>query len=134
MTSRILSKQIAELMFSKKATDVAILDLRNLTSITDYFVICSADSDTQVKAIADAIQDGMEKEGVSLYHIEGYQALVWVVLDYVDVVAHIFYREARTFYNLERLWGDAKRVIIKDSAKQKKEVEKKSTRKNSKKI
>jgi ribosome-associated protein len=130
----MLSKRVAELMFSKKATDVVVLDLRNLTSITDYFVICSADSDTQVKAIADAIQDEMEKEGVSLYHIEGSQALMWVVLDYVDVVAHIFYREARTFYNLERLWSDAKRVNIKDPAERKKELEKKLTRKSSKTI
>lgn len=117
MTSRALAKHIAELMLSKKATDVVMLDLRKITSVTDYFVICSADSDTQVKAIADAIEEGMEERGISLYHSEGTHALLWVILDYVDVVAHIFYREARSFYNLERLWADAKRTVVADTVK-----------------
>ncbi|MCX7983469.1 MAG: ribosome silencing factor [Bacteroidetes bacterium] len=114
MKSRSLAKRIAELMLSKKASDVVILDVRKLTSITDYFIICSADSDTQVKAIADAIEDGLEKEGVPLYNSEGRQALLWVVMDYIDVVAHIFYQETRTFYNLERLWADAKKTHVYD--------------------
>ncbi len=99
-------------MLAKKASDIIMLDIRKLTSIADYFVICTAESDTQVKAIADAIQDEMEKEGVSLYHSEGLQALLWVILDYVDVVVHIFYREARSFYNLERIWSDAKVTVV----------------------
>ena len=114
MTARILAKRIAELMLSKKAHDVVILDLKKLTSATDHFVICSADSDTHVKAIADAVQDGMEELGEHVWHHEGYHALRWVVLDYVDVVVHVFHKEERSFYNLDRLWGDAKRTEVQD--------------------
>jgi len=116
LTSRTLARKIGDLMISKKAHDVVILDLRKMTSATDYFVICSADSDTQVKAIADAVRDGTESKGVSPWHAEGFQALTWVVIDYVDVVAHIFHRETRSFYNLERLWRDAGRTEIRDGA------------------
>jgi ribosome-associated protein len=101
-------------MLSKKAHDVVILDLKKLTSATDNFIICSADSDTHVKAIADAVQDGMEEFGEHVWHHEGYHALRWVVLDYVDVVVHVFHKEERSFYNLDRLWGDAKRTEVQD--------------------
>jgi ribosome-associated protein len=114
LTARILAKRIADLMISKKAIDVVILDLKKLTSATDYFVICSADSDTQVKAIADSVQDGTEALGESVWHQEGYHALRWIVLDYVDVVVHVFHKEERLFYNLDRLWGDAKRTEVQD--------------------
>ncbi len=115
MTARTLAKRIANLMLSKKAHNVVILDLKNLTSATDHFVICSADSDTHVKAIADAVRDGMEDLNEHLWHYEGYHALRWVVLDYVDVVAHIFHKEERSFYNLDRLWGDAKKTVVRDT-------------------
>jgi len=114
LTARTIAKRIADLMISKKATDVVILDLKKLTSATDHFVICSADSDTQVKAIADAVQDGMEAFGERVWHQEGYHAMRWILLDYVDVVAHIFHKEERSFYNLDRLWGDAKRTEVED--------------------
>jgi ribosome-associated protein len=115
LIARTLAKRIADLMISKKAYDVVILDLKNLTSAADYFVICSTDSDTQVRAVADAVRDGMEESNERVWHYEGYQALKWIVLDYVDVVAHIFYKEDRSFYNLERLWGDAKKTEVKDT-------------------
>jgi ribosome-associated protein len=114
LTARTLAKRIADLMISKKAIDIVILDLKKLTSATDYFVICSADSDTQVKAIADSVQDGMETLGERVWHQEGYHALRWIVLDYVDVVVHVFHKEERSFYNLDRLWGDAKRTEVQD--------------------
>ena len=114
MIARILAKRIADLMISKKAIDIVILDLKKLTSATDYFVICSADSDTQVKAIADSVQNGMESLGERVWHQEGYHALRWIVLDYVDVVVHVFHKEERSFYNLDRLWGDAKRTEVQD--------------------
>ena len=88
-------------MLSKKGSDVVLLDLKKLSHATDYFVICAADSDTQVRAIADAVRGGIEEKGVPLYHDEGYHALTWVILDYVDVVAHVFHKESRSFYNLE---------------------------------
>jgi ribosome-associated protein len=114
LTARLLAKRIADLMISKKAIDIVILDLKKLTSATDYFVICSADSDTQVKAIADSVQNGTEAFGERVWHQEGYHALRWIVLDYVNVVVHVFHKEERSFYNLDRLWGDAKRTEVQD--------------------
>ena len=107
-------RQIAELALTKKAKDVAILDLHKLTSMTDYFVVCSGDSETQVKAIADAIMSGMEELGERVWHTEGLQNLQWVLLDYVDVVVHVFHKDARTFYGLEKLWGDARIQKVAD--------------------
>ena len=101
-------------MFSKKGADVVLLDLKKITSTADYFIVCSADSTTQEKAIADNIRDGLEDMNIPIYHFEGYHALSWIVLDYVDVVAHVFYKESRSFYNLERLWADAKRTEMHD--------------------
>ncbi len=83
--------------------------------MTDFFVVCSADSDKQVKAVADAVVDGLEEEGVRIWHSEGVSQLRWVLLDYVDVVVHIFQRQVRGFYNLERLWGDAKFERVEDA-------------------
>jgi ribosome-associated protein len=102
-----LTGKITELIFSKKGFDVKILDLRELTPISDYFIICSADSDIQVRAIADEIDNRLHSEGIRLWHKEGYKSLNWVLLDYVDVVVHVFKKSVREFYNLERLWGDA---------------------------
>ena len=103
-----LQHQIAQLALAKKAKDVVILDLRKITSMTDYFVVCTGDSEPQVKAIADEIMSGMELLGEKTWHVEGIQNLQWVLLDFVDVVVHVFHKDARTFYGLEKLWGDAK--------------------------
>jgi ribosome-associated protein len=106
-TARELALAAGEIALSKKAMDVKLLDLRELTSVTDYFVICSGSIDLHVKAISDAIVEGLGKRKREVWHIEGYSALKWVLLDYVDVVVHIFNGEVRDFYGLERLWGDA---------------------------
>ena len=98
---------IAQFTLTKKAMDVVILDLRKLTSMTDFFVICSGETDIQVKAITDAVLDGLVEKKIRPWHKEGYEFLRWVLLDYVDVVVHIFIKELREFYRLERLWGDA---------------------------
>ena len=92
----------------KKAFDVKILDLRKLSSVCDFFVICSASVDVQAKAVADWIIENLQTRGINYWHNEGYQACRWILLDYVDVVVHIFLPEVREFYELERLWGDAK--------------------------
>jgi ribosome-associated protein len=113
--SKDLSYKISKHIFNKKGYDVKILDLRNITSFTDFFVICSADSDTQVKAIADEVDIKLGEEGIKCYHKEGYKALNWVLLDYFDVVVHIFRHEARRYYNLEKLWGDAPSEEIEDT-------------------
>jgi ribosome-associated protein len=107
LTAKQQAREIAELALTKKAGDVTILDLRKIATMTDFFVVCSGDSDTQVKAIADAVIEGMEERGVRTWHSEGYAALNWVLLDYVDVVVHVFHRDTRNYYHLERLWGDA---------------------------
>lgn len=114
MNSKDLAYRITGLIFNKKGYDVRILDLRNLTSFTDYFVICSADSEVQVKAIADEIDKQLRDEGIKYWHIEGYRALNWVLVDYVDVVVHVFKKDSRDFYKLERLWGDAPLEEIED--------------------
>jgi len=112
LTARTLAKKVASFALSKKAYDIVILDLRTLTGAVDFFVLCSADSDTQVRAVADAVRQGAEEIGSSLWHDEGYQASSWIILDFVDVVAHVFHRDTRRYYNLERLWGDAPRIEI----------------------
>lgn len=120
MDSKIFAKKIADLIFNKKGYDVNILDLRNLATFADYFVICSAESDTQVKAIADEIDKSLRDEGIKCWHKEGYMALNWVLLDYVDVVVHVFKKESREFYNIEKLWGDAPIIEVEDPLLKKK--------------
>ena len=92
----------------KKARDIVQMDMIGLISTNDYFVICSANTATQVRAIADNIEEKMEEVGISFLHKEGYREGEWILLDYGDTVAHIFQQEAREYYALERLWGDAK--------------------------
>jgi ribosome-associated protein len=116
LDSKIFAEKIANLIFNKKGYDVTILDLQKLATFADYFVICSADSDTQVKAIADEIDENLKDEGIKCWHKEGYMALSWVLLDYVDVVVHIFKKESREFYNIEKLWGDAPSYVVEDPA------------------
>jgi len=94
----------------KKALDIAVLDLREVkNAIADYFVICSGNSDTQVDAITDSIEDEVKKaSGQNAWHKEGFQNKEWILLDYLDVVCHVFRKDRRTFYDLEEFWGDAK--------------------------
>ncbi len=107
MTPKVLARKCCNLALDKKAEDVIIIDLRKLNAPTDYFVVCSALSDRQVKAIADNVVEGLKKEGNRPWHIEGRTARKWVLIDYVDVVVHVFNVETRAFYSLETLWGDA---------------------------
>ena len=114
MNSTDLAHRISDIIFTKKGSNVLVVDLRKLVSFTDYFVICSADSDTQVKAIADEVDKVLSDDGIKCWHKEGLKALSWVLLDYVDVVVHVFKKDAREFYNLEKLWGDAPTEKLKD--------------------
>lgn len=108
---------ITESIFEKKGQDVKLLELKDLTTIADYFVICSAESDLQVKAIADNIDDNLSKAGIKVWKKEGFKALSWVLIDLSDIVVHVFRNESRQFYNLERLWGDAPIKEITDPLK-----------------
>ncbi|MEJ2721282.1 MAG: ribosome silencing factor [bacterium] len=104
---KTIAKKLVNSALSKKAENVLLLDLRKITTMADFFVICSGGSDAQVKAIADAVVEGAKKEKVTVYHVEGYESLRWVLIDFVDIVVHIFQPAVRDYYQLERLWGDA---------------------------
>ncbi len=104
---KTISKKIIKFALGKKAEEVMLLDLRKITTMTDFFVICSGGSDVQVRAIAGAVLDGCKQEKISVYSVEGLDALSWVLIDLVDVVVHVFKQDTRKYYQLERLWGDA---------------------------
>jgi len=114
LESKNLAKLIANYSLEKKAEDVIILNLSDITTITDYFVICSADSTAQVKAITDFVTEKLKEQNIKTWHTEGYESLKWVLLDFVDVVVHVFQPETRKFYGLEKLWGDAEIIKVED--------------------
>jgi len=111
-----LAQRISKLAWEKKGQEILILDLRELTDVTDFFVIISGESDLHVKAITDYIETELEKERIKVWHKEGYQYLNWVLLDYVDVVVHVFRPEIREYYALEKLWADAKFTKVGEDA------------------
>lgn len=98
----------------KKAAHIAVLDLRQVASFADYFLICSGHSTRQVLAIADHVIEKLRESGIRPLHLEGYELAEWTLIDYGDLVVHVFIESAREFYNLERLWRDAKRVEIQE--------------------
>jgi ribosome-associated protein len=100
----------------RKAGDVVVLDLRPAEGFTDYFVIATGHNVRQLMAIADAVRDALAERGVKPAHVEGGDKAGWILLDYFDFIIHIFSPEARSFYALERLWGNATRIDIPDSA------------------
>ncbi len=112
--SQQIASQIANLMLDKKALDIQILDVRGLTTLTDFFVICTSESQPQSRAICNHIEDEMFKEGIKPWHKEGFEKLDWVLVDFVNIVAQIFSRESREYYDFERLWGDAKITNVED--------------------
>lgn len=118
MDSKTLALKLAELALTKKADDIKILDLRKITTIADFFVICTAHSEPQVKAVADAILEGAKKDGETVWHKEGTNMKSWVLLDFIDVVVHVFLKDTRSFYSLEKLWGDAEITEVTDEAPQ----------------
>jgi ribosome-associated protein len=114
LDSNTLAYKIAKFGLEKKGKHIVVMDLHNITSVADFFVIISGDSDTQLKALSDHIIRKLKEEKIKIYHREGYETLRWVLLDYVDVIVHIFRNETREYYGLERLWGDAKVDFILD--------------------
>ncbi len=114
MTSKQLAFKIADLLLQKKGSRIVVMDMKKLTTVTDYFVICSASSDTQVKAIAEFVKEETKKLNEVAWRKEGFFNLNWVLLDFVNVVVHIFLEDTRKFYNLEGLWADSKITEIKD--------------------
>jgi len=96
----------------RKALDVKVLDLKGISSFTDFFLICAGTSTRHTQAICDAIVEELEKKGSKPSHVEGYAQAEWILLDYLDFVVHIFLERAREFYDLERLWKKAARVPV----------------------
>lgn len=107
MTPKEMALAIAKTLDGKKALDLKVLETAALTTLADYFVICTATSTTQIKALSDACEKAMKEAGEPPHHIEGHRGGTWVLLDFSAVVVHIFNDEAREFYDLERLWKDA---------------------------
>jgi ribosome-associated protein len=102
-------QRVVEIALERKAQDITVLDLRGISTATDYFVIASGTSDVQVKAIAEHVMEELEAEGLGTGVAEGLTGGRWVLLDYIDFVVHVFHPQARAFYQLENLWGDAPR-------------------------
>ena len=109
MTPKKLLREIVACAEEKKAKDILALDVSKTTTLSKYFVICSASNSIQVKSITENIRDNVKED---IWRIEGYEHLNWVIIDYIDVVVHIFLDEIRQYYNLERIWFDAKKVEI----------------------
>ncbi|MFO7841207.1 MAG: ribosome silencing factor [Fidelibacterota bacterium] len=111
--SRELALKIAELALEKKAEDVVIMDVEEISGFTNYFVIATGNSDVHLKTLSDHIQNTLSEYKVKLWHKEGYENLQWVLMDYVDVVVHLFDHETRDYYDLEALWADAKKILLR---------------------
>lgn len=107
---------IKEGLLEKKGVDILILDVRGLTTLTEYFIVCSGTSETQIRALANSVTENTKKElGESVWKQEGMDARRWIILDYVNVVVHIFNEEKRNFYGIERMWNDAEITEVTDS-------------------
>jgi ribosome-associated protein len=116
LKSRELALKAAEAALSKKAQDVIVLELGELTVIADYFVLCSGESTTQVRAIAEFIEQELARKGIKPTGREGLSFSHWVLLDYGDVIVHIFEKETRHYYSLEKLWMDAKTLELHEDS------------------
>lgn len=111
-----LIESVTNALLEKKARDILVLDVRELTTLTDYFIVCHGTSDTQIRALANSVTENTKKDiGESVWKKEGFEARRWIILDYVNVVVHIFSKEKRDFYGIERMWNDAPVTEIKDS-------------------
>ena len=117
MTSYELAVLLAKALDSKKGLDIKVLKTEELTTLADYFVLCTATSSTQVKAMSGACEEAAEKNGEQVHHIEGHRDGAWLLMDFSSVVVHVFTDEARKFYDLERLWGDAQELDIAEVLK-----------------
>ena len=117
MTSYESAILLAKTLDGKKGEEIKVLKTEGLTTLADYFVICTATSNTQIKAMSDACEEAMEKQGERVHHIEGHRDGTWLLMDFSSVVVHVFTEEARKFYDLERLWADAQEVDLSQIVK-----------------
>ena len=115
ISSRDKALLLTRAALDKKACDLVVLDVRDQTSIADYFILCSGRSDRQVQSIAQGLEEEAAEEGIRPYAVEGAQRGHWVLMDFSDVIAHIFYQPVRRFYDLDGLWGHAPHAKLPDS-------------------
>ena len=108
MESKIIVDKVFGILGEKKAKNIESIDISKISSLADYFIICSGTSSTHIKALSDELEDKMSELGLNCFHKEGYVSARWILLDYGEIVVHIFHEEDRSFYNLERLWLDGK--------------------------
>lgn len=118
MDSYELALILAGALDSKKGGDIKVLKTEGLTTLADYFVLCTATSNTQIKAMSDSCEEAAEQRGERAHHIEGHRGGTWLLMDFSSVVVHVFTDEARKFYDLERLWSDAEEMNISGVLKQ----------------
>ncbi|MCH5300331.1 MAG: ribosome silencing factor [Ruminococcus sp.] len=112
MTTYEQALETAKILSSKKGKDIKVIEISDVSILADYMVIATGTSSTQVKALADTVDEKLDEMGISVSHIEGHRSNSWILLDYVDIIVHIFSDEAREFYDLERLWQDGKVIDI----------------------
>lgn len=114
------AKRMAEIVFhaleDKKGEDIAVIDISQVSVIADYFVICTGASDSQIQALVENVDEKMHEKGYMLKQQEGRNSGSWVLMDYGDVIVHVFDKEGRSFYNLERIWSDGRRVLAEEFA------------------
>lgn len=110
-TARDLALRIAEILADTPASDTVVLDIRSLSTFSDFFVICSGENERQLRAIAEKLQEELREEGVRPQRVEGTPRSGWIVLDYNDAIVHVFDRDLRDFYKMERLWAEAPRLL-----------------------
>ena len=109
--SKMMLKLIYQALEDKKGEDIVMIDISQVSVLADYFVICSAGNDSQIQALVDNVDEKMHENGYQIRQQEGRDSGTWVLLDYGDVIVHIFERENRSFYNLERIWNDGRRIL-----------------------
>ncbi len=114
MTSLETAKLAVKVLDSKKGIDIRLIKIGDISSIADYFVIAAGSASTHVKTLANEVEYKLDEAGVSVSHIDGHRSDTWIVLDYVDVIVHVFSEEAREYYSLERLWQDGEEIDISD--------------------
>ena len=107
-----MANKAIELLKDKKAKDIRLLDIHELSTISDYFIIGTGNSTTQVQAMSDELEEKMDLAGYEMHHKEGFRNGRWILLDFGNIIVHLFHDEERKFYNLERLWVDAKSILV----------------------
>ena len=112
MTTYEQAVQTAKILSNKKGKDIKVIEISDVSVLADYIVIATGSSSTQVKALAETVEEKLDEMGISVSHIEGHRSNSWILLDYIDVIVHVFSNEAREYYDLERLWQDGKEIDL----------------------